>query len=80
MYNPLLEDPSKIKDADLENKILDLQKKYHIAANLGHGSVCEHIVSILEVYKSERQKRHFEATQKLLKNQSKDLDDLINVD
>lgn len=80
MYNPLLSDPSKIKDADLENKILDLRKKYHIAARMGHSQICEQIIMALNLYKEEQSRRHLESMQKIIKNQDKDLDDLINVD
>ena len=79
MYNPLLSDPSKLKDADLDGKILDLTKKYHIAARMGHGAVCDQIISALNMYKEEQYRRQVEATQKLAKRQDKDLDDLINV-
>lgn len=79
MYNPLLTDPSKLKDADLESKILDLSRKYHIAARMGHGAVCDQIISALNMYKEEQYRRQVEATQKLAKKQDKDLDDLINV-
>ena len=79
MYNPLLGDPSKLKDADLDGKILDLTKKYHIAARMGHGAVCDQIISALNMYKEEQYRRQVEATQKLAKRQDKDLDDLINV-
>lgn len=79
MYNPLLGDPSKLKDADLDGKILDLTKKYHIAARMGHGAVCDQIISALNMYKEEQYRRQVEATQKLAKKQDKDLDDLINV-
>lgn len=79
MYNPLLGDPGKIKDADLESKIQDLSRKYHIAARMGHGAVCDQIVSALNTYKDELYRRQLEATQKVIKKQDKDLDDLINV-
>jgi hypothetical protein len=79
MYNPLLSDPAKLKDSDLESKILELGKKYHIAARMGHGIICQQIVVALDIYKSEQYKRQIESTQKLAKKQDKDLDDLINV-
>ena len=79
MYNPLLGDASKLKDADLDDKILDLTKKYHIAARMGHGAVCDQIISALNMYKDEQYRRQVEATQKLVKKQDKDFDDLINV-
>jgi fructose-1,6-bisphosphatase/sedoheptulose 1,7-bisphosphatase-like protein len=79
MYNPLLGDVTKIKDADLEAKILDLSKKYSISARMGHGGVCEQIISALAMYKDEMYRRQVESTQKIIKKQDNDFDDLINV-
>lgn len=79
MYHPLLEDPRNLKDQDLENKILDLGRKYHIAARMGQGGVCQQILIALETYKDEQHRRQAEAARELLKKQNKDLDDLINV-
>lgn len=80
MYNPLLGDPSKLKDKDLEDKILDLTKKYHIAARMGQGAACEQIIIALDMYKTEQYTRHMEATKRLVKKQDNGFDDLINVD
>jgi hypothetical protein len=52
MFNPLLEDPSKIKDQDLEKKILDLTQKYHIALRLGQGGLAQQVVLTLETYRT----------------------------
>ena len=38
MYNPLISDPKDIKDADLDNKIADLNKKYLIVYESYHKS------------------------------------------
>lgn len=80
MFHPLLEDPQKIKDAELESKILDLSKKYHIAARMGQGAVCSQIVLALDMYRAEQQRRQEENMKTLMKKQNKGLDDLINVD
>lgn len=79
MYHPLLSDPRTLKDQDLENKILDLGKKYMIAARLGQGGACQQILIALETYKDEQRRRQFETAQELLRKQNKGLDDLINV-
>ena len=79
MYNPLLENPLDLKDADLENKILDLTKKYHIAARMGQGIVCDQIVTILSALKDEQLRRGREMLKKTQSNQDKNLDDLIKV-
>lgn len=81
MFHPLLSDPRKIKDQDLENKILDLSKKYHIAARLGQGSAADQILVALETYKEEQRRRQYISSQTVIKDQNnKGLDDLINVD
>jgi hypothetical protein len=80
MFHPLLDNPAKIKDQELENKILDLTKKYHTAASMGQGTICQQILLILEVFKEEQRKRQQIAMQDGMKKQNKDLDDLINVD
>jgi hypothetical protein len=79
MYHPLLTDIRKLKDSDLEEKVLDLSKKYSIAMRLGQGSAAQQIIMILDTYKSElsdRQRKSLETAGK----KNKDLDNLINVD
>ena len=81
MFNPLLEDPSKIKDQDLENKILDLTQKYHIALRLGQGGLAQQVVLNLDTYRMEQQRRQRASLAELSEKQKKNgLDDLINVD
>jgi len=80
MFHPLLDNPTKLKDQELENKILDLTRKYHIAAGMGQGMICQQIITILETLKEEQNKRQQESIKSVMKKQNKDLDDLINVD
>jgi hypothetical protein len=80
MFHPLAESPKNLKDSDLESKITELSKKYFIASKMGQGAVASQIVSILEMYREEQIRRQYESTDKLIKKQNKDLDDLINVD
>jgi hypothetical protein len=80
MFHPLLENPTKLKDQELENKILDLTRKYHIAASMGQGQICQQVIVILETLKEEQNKRQQESMKSAMKKQNKDLDDLINVD
>ena len=79
MFNPLLEDLTQIKDAELENKMSDLNKKYNIALRMGNGAVAQQIAVVIEAVRDESIRRQHEATKKLLAKQSKDLDGLINV-
>jgi len=81
MFNPLIEDPSKLKDQDLENKILDLSRKYGIAMRLGQGSIAQQIVITLDAYRMEQQRRQIESMKTIQEKQKKQgLDDLINVE
>lgn len=76
MFNPLLENPASIKDSELEAKILDLSKKYSIAARMGQGLVCQQIQVIIESYKAEQEKRRLSS----LKTNNKDFEELINIE
>lgn len=80
MFHPLLGDVSKIKDAELELKILDLSKKYHIALRLGQGSAAQQIVLALDAFKEEMSKRQRASLDATMTKKNKDLDNLINVD
>lgn len=79
MYHPLISDPKKLKDSELEDKVLDLSKKYLIASRMGQGAVLSQILCALDMYKEELQKRRTESTNKVMKTQDKDFSDLINV-
>lgn len=81
MFNPLIEDTSKLKDLDLEKRILDLGQKYNVALRLGQGSLAHQIAVALEQYKFEYKKRQADALKKINEKQKEQgLDDLINVD
>jgi len=79
MYNPLLEDLTKLKDADLESKIIDLSRKYSLAARFGYNDVVPQIVVILSAYRDEMNRRQAETLKKASKNSNRDLDGLIKV-
>lgn len=79
MFHPLLEDLTQLKDADLENRMSDLNKKYNMALRSGNGALAQQVAMILEALRDEGTRRQAEATKKLLQKQNKDLDDLINV-
>ncbi len=79
MFNPLLDDLSQIKDADLESKISDLNRKYSIAMRTGNSGLAMQVAIALEAYRDETNRRHAEATKKLMQKQNKDLDGLINI-
>ena len=79
MFNPLLEDLIPLKDADLETKLTDLNKKYSIALRMGNGDIAKQIAVVIEAIRYEGMRRQSEANKKLLQKQNKDLDGLINV-
>ena len=79
MFHPLLPNIAELKDLDLENKITELGRKYTFAARSSNGGLCSQILLVLEEYKSEQQRRLMERSKVSIKNQDKDLDDLINV-
>lgn len=81
MFNPLIDDTKKLKDQDLEKKILDLNQKYSIALRLGQGGLAQQIAIVLEQYKHELRSRQAAAMKKIDEKQKEQgLDDLINVD
>lgn len=79
MFHPLLESPANLKDSELENRILDLTKKWHIAARFGNGAVCDQLIVILETLKSEQYQRSQKMLKTAVSKQSGNLDNLINV-
>jgi hypothetical protein len=80
MFHPLMDPITRLKDADLAEKIVDLSKKYFIAARSGNIGLIQQILLLLESYKEEQKRRQHQAAADLLKKQDKDLGDLINVD
>jgi hypothetical protein len=80
MFNPLLANPADLKDAELEEKIIELSRKYSIAARTGMNQVIPQIIVVLNTYREEMAKRNVAALQGATKKNSGNLDDLINVE
>ena len=80
MINPLIDNLSEYTETQLEEKIIDLQRKYFQTRNL---QVQSQIANILEIYKNEIQvRRALEAQRQReqLENNGEDgLDSLINI-
>jgi ribosomal protein L29 len=74
--HPLVNDLSNLKDAELENKITELTKKYFSSRN---PSLQQQIIMVLETYKEELARRQQLAYEKMVNSRNKDLDKLINV-
>jgi hypothetical protein len=76
MFHPLSGDLTQFKDQDIENKLLELNKKYYAAARLGSQDLLTQLSTFITIYKEELTMRH---TQKL-KQADGDMGQLINVD
>lgn len=74
--HPLVDDLHNLKDSELESKINDLTRKYFMAMN---PDVQFQIASVLESYKEEQAIRQKAAYDKMMNQQGKGLDKLINV-
>lgn len=74
--HPLVNELSEIKDADLESKIQDLSKKYHMVSN---PALKDQIVAMINVYKDELTVRRAKQLEQLYKKRDKNLDKLVNV-
>jgi hypothetical protein len=76
MFHPLGGDLSTLKDQDVENKLIELNKKYHAAARLGSRDLLTQLSTFITIYRQELAKRHVEK----MKSTDSDLGQLINVD
>lgn len=80
MINPLIDNLSEYTEAQLEEKIIDLQRKYFQTRNM---QLQSQIANILEIYKNEIQvRRALEAQRQReqLENDGEEgLDNLINI-
>ena len=76
MFHPLENDLSTLKDQDVENKLIELNKKYHAAARLGSRDLLTQLSTFITIYRQELAKRHAEK----MKSTDSDLGQLINVD
>lgn len=74
--HPLIGDLASLKDAEVENRINDLSRKYFMTPN---PMLREQIVLTLDTYKEELSKRRARDLDKMMTNQGKDIDKLIKV-
>jgi hypothetical protein len=74
--HPLVEDLASLKDADIENKINDLTRKYFQTHNF---NLQQQISLMLDTYKEEMGNRRRAEYEKMMNNRDKGLDKLINV-
>jgi hypothetical protein len=76
MFHPFEGDLSEFKDSEIEQRLIDLNKKYYAAARLGSRDLLTQLSTFITIYREELNKRYI---LKLKKNDG-DLDQLINVD
>jgi hypothetical protein len=78
MFNPLVNNLSHLSTAELEEKVVELQRKYF---QTGNPSVQAQLANFLDIYKDEiRTRRAIEAQrQKEQQDGENDLDNLINI-
>ena len=76
MFHPLESDLSQLKDQDIENKLIELNKKYYAAARLGSRDLLTQLSTFITIYREELSKRNAQK----LKQADDDLGQLINVD
>jgi len=74
--HPLVDNLSALKDADIENKIQDLTRKYFMSNNF---DLQQQIGMVLNSYKEEMANRQRLAYEKMMQTRNKDLDKLINI-
>jgi hypothetical protein len=74
--HPLLNDLSNLKDAELEQKIFDLGRKYFMTNNV---EVRQQMSMVLDGLKSELGKRRQAQLDKMMNTKDKTLDNLIKV-
>ncbi len=78
MFNPLVDSFSELKDIEIENKIVELQRKYFQAG--ANPQLQQQVQAILEMYKLEMQDRRSKSLQKQnQENGDNSLDNLINI-
>ena len=75
-FNPLVDSFDDISTNDLEEKIVELQRKYFMTGNL---QVQEQISAILNMYIEEARSRRAKSMKKDMENPDSGLDNLINI-
>lgn len=75
--HPLVDSLDNLDDSQLEEKILDLTRKYFTAQRLGKPELLTQLQTLVNIYKEERTRRSIEKTKKELDG---GLEQLINVD
>ena len=77
MFNPLVDSFDQLKDREIEDKIVELQRKYFQAG--ANPQLQQQVQAILEMYKLEMQQRRSKSLQPSQENGNNSLDNLINI-
>lgn len=76
MFHPLETDLTELKDTEVEQKLIELNKKYYAAARMGNKDLLTQLSTFITIYRNELSYRYA----RKLKQNDDDLDQLINVD
>jgi hypothetical protein len=76
MFHPLEGDLTELKDTEIEQKLIELNKKYYAAARMGSRDLLTQLSTFITIYRDELSNRYA----RKLKQNDDDLDQLINVD
>ncbi len=63
MFHPLAGDLSTLKDNEIEEKLIDLNKKYYAAARLGSRDVLTQLSTLITMYREELKLRYAKKSQ-----------------
>lgn len=75
--HPLESDLSSFKDEEIENKIIELSRKYF---QTGNSALRQQIQIFLDQYRQELSMRRSRQVNEMYQKRPKDLDNLINID
>ncbi len=76
MFHPLAGDLSSLKENEIEEKLVDLNKKYYAAARMGSRDLLTQLSTLITMYREELKLRYAKKNQQ----DDDDLGQLINVD
>jgi len=76
MLHPFSGDLEHLIDKEIENKLIELNKKFYAASRLGSKDLLTQLSTFIIIYRDELSKRHAQK----LKQSDNDLGQLINVD
>jgi len=80
MFHPFEGDLSQLKDTEIEEKIIELNRKFYQAYRLGKPELLTQLSTFVTIYRDEMARRYAEKTKSARGQMDGDLDQLINVD